>query len=98
MKKINKKIIIKSVISILLIFLPLTIVLTISALTFKINYVTINRKTRLAANKLANYKNLNVRSEWNLNEKENFLPQPTKQEKNENQIINYHQANTLNFN
>ena len=97
MKKSSEKIIIKSIISILLIFLPLTIVLTISALTFKINYVTINRKTRLAANKLANYKNLNVRSEWNLNEKENFLPQPNKQEKNEKQIINYHQANTLNF-
>ena len=97
MKKISEKIIIKSIISILLIFLPLTIVLTISALTFKINYVTINRKTRLAANKLANYKNLNVRSEWNLSEKENFLPQPNKQEKNEKQIINYHQANTLNF-
>ena len=97
MKKISEKIIIKSIISILLIFLPLTIVLTISALTFKINYVTINRKTRLAANKLANYKNLNVRSEWNLSEKENFLPQPNKQEKNAKQIINYHQANTLNF-
>ncbi len=98
MKKISKKIIIKLIISILLIFLPLTIILTISALTFKINYVTINRKTRLASDKLANYKNLNVRSEWNLNEKENFLPQPNKQVKNENQIINYHQANTLNFN
>ena len=98
MKKNSKKILIKSVISILLIFLPLTIVLTISALTFKINYVTINRKTRLAADKSANYKNLNVRSEWNLNENENFLPRPRKQEKNDDQIINYHQANTLNFN
>lgn len=59
----HKKVIIKCLISILLILFPLTIVLTISTLTFKINYVIANYKTRLEANKIANYKNLNVKSE-----------------------------------
>ncbi len=94
----HRKVIIKYLISILLILFPLTIVLTISTLTFKINYVIANYKTRLEANKIANYKNLNVKSEWNLNTKENFLPQPKKRIKDNDQINNYHQANTLNFN
>lgn len=93
----HKKIIVRSLISILLIFLPLTIVLTISTLTFKINYVITNHKTRKDANKLASYGNLNVKSEWNLSNKENFLPQPRKRTKDKEQIDNYHQANTLNL-